>query len=166
MENTCKKCNETKDINLFVKNKKLIKGVCNTCNKCKYEMSKKYNVNILKVKVNQKKYRDKNIEKINIYNNHYYYNNILKVKKRKKEYYLNNSDKFLDNSKKYYSQNKEKCKEQSSIKNKEQTSELKIPYLITILKAKGFNKEQITAELIEVQRIIIKTKRLCKTSKI
>ena len=49
---------------------------------------------------------------------------------------------------------------------KNNTIELKNTYIKAKLKAKGFLNQQITPELIEVQRIISKTKRLCKTSKI
>jgi hypothetical protein len=52
------------------------------------------------------------------------------------------------------------------IRNKKQKLNLIPSYLKAKLKQKGFTNEQITnnPELIEVQKLIIKTKRLCKTS--
>jgi len=118
MEKTCKKCNEKKDLNLFVKNKKIKIGVCNTCKKC-----------------------------ANTRTNLYRIKNSIKINKNKIKYDLLNP---------------EKAKERSI----KAIKVLGNSYLNKCLTQKGFTKEQITPELIEVQRIIIKTKRLCKTSKI
>lgn len=37
-------------------------------------------------------------------------------------------------------------------------------YIIQVLRNKGFKPNQITTEIIELQRQILKTKRICKTS--
>jgi uncharacterized Zn finger protein (UPF0148 family) len=94
-----------------------------------------------------------------------------------KKYSEINRERLRENHKKFISKNPEANKiykkkyrviqsdaERDYLKKSIET--LKDFYIKRALKAKGFEKEQITTELIEVQRIIIKTKRLCKTSKI
>jgi hypothetical protein len=58
----------------------------------------------------------------------------------------------------------EKNRISSSKSSKLATEELKDNYVKSTLLKLGFNKKDISNELIETQRIIIKTKRLCKTS--
>jgi len=77
-----------------------------------------------------------------------------------KKWNLNNPEKVKENDKKWHLNNPEKLKETK----KNYTNELGKGYLNSQLRSKGFKKEQITPELLEVQKIIIKTKRLCKTS--
>ena len=133
MENTCIKCNETKDISLFVKDNRIKKGISNMCKICRHTYYKKYfKENKEVISENHKKFIAKNPEC---------------DRKYKKKYRLIHSDIERD----YFKKSVEKLKDF---------------YIKRNLKSKGFTKEQITPELIEVQRIIIKTKRLCKTLKI
>ncbi len=94
----------------------------------------------------KKKYRRENKDKVNEANAVYYSKNVgriraswrktaTKFKQKRREYHALNSSTLTDNDIKYR------------------------------LKAKGFTREQIeqNPELINIQRIIIQTKRLCKT---
>jgi len=141
MENTCIKCNEKKDVSLFVKDKRLKIGFQNKCKICSSLDAKKWHeLNKDYKKEYQHKYRKDNYKSV-----------CLSVKERVNFYNKNNPIKYLENYNKA---------------NSTRIIKITNSYIINILNRKGFTKEQITPELIEVQRIIIKTKRLCKTSKI
>jgi hypothetical protein len=147
MENTCIKCNETKDISLFVKNKKCKNGVAKTCNKCNNKRVVFLRANSKEKKNSEKLYREKTKSKAKEYADKYYKTNTLKAIERVNNFLIKNPNYAKESSKKTVNTATD-C------------------YIKVKLKSKGFSKEQITPELIEVQRIIIKTKRLCKTSKI
>jgi len=197
MENTCKKCNETKDVSLFVKNKRLKKGVENICNKCKseyYNVYFKKNYETLKNKNKErcKKYRVENAEKLKEYNiknssikkeydkkrrlefnekiklqeKEYRLKNNEAIKDRKKEYYFVKRAYIIEKSKNYYSTNSTSILFNSKIILQNDIDFLNDSYVKKLLTNKGFERKKITPELIEIQRIITKTKRLCKTSKI
>ena len=53
MVKTCTKCNKEKDIELFVKDKRLLSGYISTCLNCKKVLNKEHN----------KKYRENNKNK-------------------------------------------------------------------------------------------------------
>ena len=182
MEKTCKKCNEKKDLNLFGKDKRLNSGIKSNCKKCETEVSVKwnlnnkerksekakifYNKNKEKIKKKVKEYNIENKEKIYLYQLKYKSENkekvLLKVRECTRKYYYNNTEKI----KKYSSEYRELNRALINIKANKRAENTTDRYVINNLTTKGFTKEQITSELIEVQRIIIKTKRLCKTLKI
>ena len=82
------------------------------------------------------------------------------TKANKKRDYDNN----IERIKIYNSNNKEKMYLYGKKREQFRRDEITDRYAKKILREKrGFKKEQITPELIEVQRLIIKTKRLCKT---
>lgn len=153
MENTCKKCGDTKDISLFSYSKKHKLKISNECKSCESKRTYDWrNENKEKCKTNRNNWKKNNPDKIKL-------SNSISNKKNKESIYLKN--------KKWKDLNIEKVREQSRIKNNNNTKNINDCYVKNIiLKPKGFTKEQITPELIEVQRIIIKTKRLCKTSQI
>ena len=157
----CTKCNKEKDVDLFGKHKKTKSGLRSHCKECEKEYAKKWNLNNPeKVKESVKKWHLNNPEKIKEIQKKYYSNNTEKIKEIRKNYRLNNPEKVKENDKKWHLNNPEKLKETK----KNYTNELGKGYLNSQLRSKGFKKEQITPELLEVQKIIIKTKRLCKTS--
>mgnify|MGYP003654648732 CR=1 FL=1 len=92
-------------------------------------------------KESSKKFREKNPEYSTVMNKIHY--------KENKEYYTNKS--FL-----YNKNNKEKINKNSN----KRTERLANCYVVNKLKLSGFPKESITPELIEIKRIILKTKRL------
>ena len=157
----CKKCNEEKDVELFGKDKKGKLGLKSWCKECEKERCKNWRLNNPeKFKEIQKNYRLNNPEKVKEMTKNWYLNNPEKFKEKQKNYLLNNTEKNKENCKNWYLNNIEKIKES----NKKVVNELRKGYLIKRLKGKGFKKEQITPELLELQKIIIKTIRLCKTS--
>lgn len=97
MVNNCIHCKETKDIVLFVKNKRLKKGVENTCRICANlilkkwrkenpETAKKYELNNKeKIKKRNQAYREKNIESQRLKGTKRYKDNLEKIKSRKSE---------------------------------------------------------------------------------
>jgi len=162
MEHTCKKCTETKDINLFVKDKRKSIGIILTCKKCAKKMVLKLKeLNPSKSVLYNIEYYKKNKARIDSNNKQYYLKNKEIVTKYKKDYSLKNNY-GINNSKKYRNNNQIKIK----VYKHNMSKTISDVYARGALRQKKFTKEQITPELIEVQRIIIKTKRLCKTSKI
>ena len=141
MKNTCKKCGETKDISLFPKHKKCVKGVRNECKKC---------TNLIAVFLSKSRPRKNTAER----------------KEWRKEYYLKNKSALINKAFAWAESNKEKRLECQKKVNNRASETLADRYVKKALREKGFKTNQITPELIEVQRLIIKTKRLCKTSQI
>lgn len=139
----CIRCNEEKNNTEFY-----IYGGClrTTCKDCKKKSSKKrYKSNKVEHLQKCKEYRDLNKEYYTKYKKEYSQRDYVKTKER------NRSTKRRPERKGYY-----KEWELKSI------IECKNNYIISLLKQQGFTKEQIkdNPELIEVKRIIIKTKRL------
>ena len=89
-------------------------------------------------------------------------NNTEKVIKWSLTYKKNNPEKLKESKRKYKKNNPEKLKEI----NTNQCKYIKTNYAKALLRSSGFTTEQINEnpELIEVKKLIIKTKRLCKTS--
>jgi len=101
--------------------------------------------------------------------------NALKYKKKSREYSSSDRGKKIlalsckkwREKTNYFSSEKYK-KRKKAYRAKKQVidrTELNRHYVYVQLYNKGFTNEQITDELIELQKIIIKTKRLCKTLK-
>jgi hypothetical protein len=138
------------------------------------ERKKKWrNNNIVKAKEISKKSKLRNQEKLKEYRREYYQKNKESRIAKSKEWMLNNREKRNLARRQRYQKIKEKQKERSKqwrLNNPEKRNDyekrrrIKIVdnYVKTNLIAKGFPKETITPELIEVQRLIIKTKRLTK----
>ena len=122
-----------------------------------------------------RKYREANKEKIN---NQKLISN-KKFREKNPEYFKESSKKFREKNPEYsknknkinYKKNKEYYTKKSFLYNKEnkekinknannRTEKLTDGYVKNKLKQSGFPKESITPELIEVKRIILKTKRL------
>lgn len=107
-----------------------------------------------------RKFRAKNLEKIKEYKKQHYEENSEKIKECCRNYRIKNSEKVKEGDKKYRFKNPEKIKKRA-IKSR---FNLQNCYIGQLLKAKGFDGEQITPELIETQRLIIKIKRKVKQS--
>ena len=82
-----------------------------------------------------------------------------------KTYYLLNRNRMIENSLSWQLKNPEKAKVIEKKRNRTQIDKLKDAYVKKLLRAQGFPKEAITPELIELKRITIKTKRLCRQLK-
>lgn len=142
---TCTKCKKEMDLDCFYNSKTNKDGKDGTCKKCKQETATKWNKkNQARRRVICLKSQNKNIEKHRLSGRMYYNNNKLKYK----EWVKNNSDKKRQIANKYSRKN---------------ISSLQNPYIVSKLLARGFKRDQITSELIEVQRLLIKTIRLCRT---
>ena len=74
-------------------------------------------------------------------------------------YYATNKD-ALREKRNLPSRASSATKERAKLKVAKNRLNLEAPYINKLLKAQGFPKEAITPELIEVKRLIIKTRRL------
>lgn len=154
---TCNKCGEVKSLDEFYKNKSIKDGYNGSCRECskiyrkKYRQSEKYKEYQKKYEISRKKER-----------NEYFinYKNNGKIKENYDRYYLKNKDKIKERNSKYYIENKEKLKKYR--KNYFNDGRFDIS------KTKHLLKKEIGCvppkELIEVKLLILKTKKLCKTS--
>lgn len=147
----CGSCGIEKDISNFSKNKSKGDGHNSTCRDCH--------------RIHSKKWYDNNKEKCSTSSLAWYYRNKEHVIKRGAQWAKNNHDKISNSMRRYYLRHSENQKNKSKITGPKARRELQNNYVKAKLKAKGFTDEQITPELIEVQRLILKTKRLCKTLK-
>lgn len=179
----CSKCLVEKPLSEYYKDKRRMYGITSQCKQCMYITSRKYVINN-KEKINKikklwaelnsdkikkarldwekkhpdnlkakaQKYRKKNPDKVKKWRTDWINRkpeNKTKVKNYLKLY-----------SKDYGKKNNEKIKALCTY----QRDELYYCYINAKLKRQGFKKEDITPELIEVKRLLIKIKRLCKTS--
>lgn len=122
-----------------------------------------------------KQYREKNKlilkEKALISNAKFRLNNPEYSKQSSEKFRKNNPEYHKNKNKLDYKKNKEYHAKKSFLYNKnnkdrinknanKRTERLADSYVVNKLKQNGFSKESITPELIEVKRIILKTKRL------
>jgi len=134
-------------------------------------------------KATNAEYRKKNADRLKVEKAEYYKKNIDRLREKGKKYRADNPDRdkiFKEKNPDYSIKNYHKHRDKISARRsenrrlnahrykereKKQRDSLCMPYVRTTLRMKGFTREQITEnpELINIQRIIIKTKRLCKT---
>jgi hypothetical protein len=169
----CKSCGIEKPIDLFRNRKDSIDGKRNECKKClaeKHKIWKKQNPEI--VKKNNKIYQQKHREQINKRAAIYYHKPDAKIWKKKfpekakeivNNWRKNNREKVAKWDIEWRNKNKEKVNEYGKKHRAKSINEADSEYITRQLIKKGFLKNDITEELINVQQIIIKTKRLCKT---
>lgn len=135
MVKVCIKCNNCKDISLFVKNK-------NSCKDCQKEYKKQYRI--------------KNKNKLSEKDKNYYLINKYSIKKRMKLNYENSKDSKIEYQKKYASLNKEKISEykieyQRNRRKNDPVFKLKYSISRSIrnsLKVKKFTKSKKTVEIL------------------
>lgn len=146
MVKTCRKCGIEKDVNEFkaINKKRLRFGPRATCKKCDYETAKS---NPRKQNEYQKRYRVKIPEK---------------VKEWDKRSKAKRSELIKKEGKKYRISNAEKIKSAHVDAWKKYRKHLHPLYVKSVLIQNGFPKNKITPELIEVKKIILKTKREIK----
>lgn len=134
----CRKCDKKKDISEFRKSSIHTDGYLWSCRECSKKRDKEYYNSLpLEVRVkNSKKWQEQNNEKSIAY---------------AKEYRINNPEKRKFNEKRQYQRRKELLPDN---------------FLKAQLIKQGYSKEilEINPEIIEVKRLLIKTKRLCRTS--
>lgn len=106
----CSKCKETKDINLFYKNKYKNDGYYSECKKCRKEYLK-----TLDLKESRKIYYQKNREKIQAGISDYYIKNKEKRLAYLKEYREKNKETMCLNRKIHYDNNKETILEKNKL---------------------------------------------------
>jgi hypothetical protein len=160
----CRICSNQKNINDFEKRQDSKDGFRNECKTCRsIKHSKWRKENIEKVKAKNKRYVEKNKDKIKIYSAEWRKNNPESQRRTSSNWRKNNPEKAKEKDKRYRLNNREKVKKRKKNERDLQINELKDSYIKTQLYNKGFKLNEVTTELIEVQRLIIKTKRLCKT---
>ena len=103
-----------------------------------------------------RKWRAENAEKIKTHNAKYHAKNSEKIKAKSAKWAKENPEKVKEIKANYRAKNAEKLKTY----NAKAILSLARHYVKGILVVQGFPKESITKELIEVKRLIIKTKRL------
>ena len=146
----CTKCDEDKSLEHYSKHLKCRLGISNICKICQREKTKQWRIeNPEKLKKLSKTYSIKHKDKLKAKRAERYAQNPEKLKLRAEKWRIANFEHFMQASKEG-KRNRRKFLADSYIRDR--------------LIQNGFPKEQITPELIEVQRLIIKTKRLCKTS--
>ena len=170
----CTKCKEVKSIDEFpfVYGRKKKDGTRkgryhSRCKKCKKEILKIWrDKNPEYSKKESKKWREKNPNKSKDYSLQYKKENIIRVKKWKHNWDLKNRDRYNIYNAKQPKEKKRLWQIKTNMKLRERLSD---GYIVNILCARN----NLTAidirkypELIETKRLIIKTKRLCKTSQI
>jgi hypothetical protein len=134
-EKLCIKCNQSKDISLFVKNK-------NSCKECEKEYKRQYHI--------------KNKEKISFGKKSYYLENVDSIKDKMKSNYYSNKEKKLEYQKEYASLNKEKISayKMEYQRNRRKTDPVyKLKYIVgrmirNSLKCKGLSKNKKTIDIL------------------
>jgi hypothetical protein len=170
----CNKCSLIKDISSFKKDVRFKNGIQKVCKTC---------INIYQKKIKrQKGTPDKNknapifidgikykpcskcgfIKDIRLFGVH-----------KKQKYGVSPSCKDCDKEMnrirdyRYVKNNPDKCRliknKCARKRNKKSVETIDDRYVDNALRKRGFKKEHITKELMEIQRLIIKTNRLCKT---
>ena len=164
----CSKCGEEKNISDFGNCAQSKDRLAYSCKLCCKEF--------------RRVYREGNRDKIHTHNKSVYYSNIDKSREYKrilqKKRYPNIKDKAKVWYKNWAEKNKDKVKSEyikwrknniisareiSMLSSRRARTDLTDSICRAILKEKGFSANTITQELIEVQRLITKTRRLCKT---
>jgi len=161
----CSKCNDNKSIDNYntYKLKPKKNGTQNIstrsyCKQCQYNYTKKFFEENKKYK---KEWRLKNPEKVKAEN--------LKAKARTDKWRLENKDILKIKKREYRKKNIEHIKEQKYKESQKTRDLLTDRYIVSqITKRSSLKAQDIkeNKELIEVKRLIIKTKRLWKTSQI
>jgi hypothetical protein len=180
----CSKCKEVKGLGEFGKSTTGKYGVRAYCKTCAYEMRRKWiSKNKDKEKEYNQKYRPNTIEKIKtkqltkqqsnkcVKCNKPLVGRILSTKycntcknEERKIWRSKDYDKNKSSYKKYYLDNKSALIENGSKRDAIKRKDLHNRYIKKLFVEKhGLKTNQITNDLIEVKRLIIKTKRLCKT---
>lgn len=159
----CTKCNEVTSIDNFSRYKYKPKkdgtqkiGIRTYCNKCKNQMTKNW---FEKNKGYKKKWRKENPEKAKEEN--------LRAKPRTDKWRKENKKELKIKRARYRLKNIEHIKSKKPIEQKKAREELQDNYVISqITKRTKLTSKEVRKypELIEAKRIIIKTKRLCRTS--
>jgi hypothetical protein len=139
----CKACNKSKPLDFFNNHKRNKDGKNYECRDCTKSKQKLYSK---KFRESEKGKQSRGLEKCKLYHKEYI-----------KEY--QKTEKHKSYQKKYFRL------ETTKIKQRKETENLSFNYLRDTLRKKGFTLDQIKTnkELTEVQKLIIKTKRLCKT---
>lgn len=146
----CIKCEEEKELLLFVKDR-------NVCKYCMKEYKRQYRLeNKEKIKEKDKKYYLDNKDTILKKSSSYYDNNKEKKLEYQKEYYINNKEHISEYKKKHAKENKDSIREyKSNYQNKRRKEDpifmLKYSINRTIrnsLKVKGFSKSKKSIEVL------------------
>lgn len=148
----CTKCKDVKDLDMFPYCKTTKDRKRNECKDCECQRNK--------IRYLQNK------EAFNKNHRIWVENNKVKSDQIKRKWRVNNSEKVKIIEKNWRKNNPEKVKNYNTIQRRKERDNCSNYYISKLLVEQGFCKKDITAELMEVKKLIIKTKRLCKTSQI
>ena len=182
----CTKCGVEYELSEFPKDKKAKDKRKSHCKKCSYQTYlswKSKNPDKLKVynKNEYSKRRDSELQKTVEKRK----NNVCKIcgislelkqsgafycdihrHQTKLEYKRESYKRNIETVEKYNIENKEKIRTYQREKEQQRRDNFSDRYVVKILVEKdGFNRELINNDILETKRLILKTKRLCKTSK-
>jgi putative lipase involved disintegration of autophagic bodies len=159
----CSKCFKEKKTSEFNSYKYKPKADCSQsigirryCKECQYNYSKKF---INENEGYKKQWRIKNPDKVKEEN--------LRAKPRTDKWRLENKEILKIKKAEYKQKNKKRISELNKKESKQKREILSDRYVVSLItKRSSLRAEEIknNKDLIEVKRLIIKTKRLCKTS--
>lgn len=146
----CTKCQETKPLSDFAKDKSKKDGLGSNCKACK------------------RRYREANKADRKIKDAAYYQANKARITKVKQAYRSKNRDKILAYAKKYYQENKEHILATKKKYKRAMVRDLTDEYIKSkIVESRSwlFGRAEITPELIELKRYEIIIQRILKAKK-
>jgi len=174
---TCSKCKVKKDLEDFNNFKSSKDGKYPSCKKC-VSLSRRLSDEDKKIRnekirldrlENPEKYRErekrwvkKNAEKAKKSSDNYYKRNRDNILLRKKQHRCKNLTEYKDRAKRYRLLNKQKESDRQLNYRRNQREILSNQYVKKCLKRSGFHCDEITTELIETKREIIKINRLIR----
>lgn len=118
-----------------------------------------------KFKEYQKEYLKNNLDKVTNRNKNYREKNIEKFKILDAEYRKKNKERLKRQQKEWRELNKDEIKNKKKLDHQYNCNNLTDFYVKSTLVRIGFNRNEITPELIELKRITLKTTRLCRQLK-
>lgn len=164
----CKKCHNISSRISAKENKEYNKNRVSEWRKKNYEKYIENNrnwrsVNKEKIRISNKKCKIKNKIKYNETRKNWRKLNPDKVANQYRKYYKNHPEVIQSINKRYKITHIEKVKKADSLRRKRAYRDTHDWVMRQYLKRRGIKLKDATCDLIEIQRIIIKTKRLCKT---
>lgn len=163
----CSKCKELKDIRQFRKHQGFPMGVNSSCSLCDGISNKRYYQNNREKCLKKKhQYHSDHRENIHKAKRQYYLSNSEHISKKAREYELKHPDKRIEWRRRYVNSHSELIKERGRRYISRIVHQLEDSYIKGILfNFYGIPREQITDELIELEKFRIKNKREIKKLK-
>ena len=159
----CIKCGEAKGVDEYHADRTRKDGLSNKCKYCVSTYRRKYYLdNIEKINLHTKEYFKEHIDEKRAYNKKWKSKNKPFLREMNRNWHRKNKVTEYARAKLWRISNKDKVKEL----NKKYRDTLPDSYIkAALIRQYKVNASYIKPDFIEIKRIIIKTKRLCKTLK-